>query len=233
MSVKKQRHYFADKGLPSQSYGFSSSHVWMWELDHKESWVLKNWCFWTVVLEKTLESPLDCKEIKPVNPKGNQSWILIGRTESEAQAPILWWPDVKNWLIGKDPDAGKDWKQEDKWMTEDEVVGWHHRLDGHEFWASFNCWWWTGKPGVLQSMGSQRLGCDWATEPNWMMVQVSIHLMFLFTPNSYIETICRLWWYLVVGLWELIRSWVSTYILFLDFLASKTMKNNFLLLVST
>ena len=101
MSVKKQRHYFADKGLPSQSYGFSSSHVWMWELDHKENWVLKNWCFWTVVLEKTLESPLDCKEIKPVNPKGNQSWILIGRTESEAQAPILWRPDVKNWLIGK------------------------------------------------------------------------------------------------------------------------------------
>ena len=98
---------------------FSSSHVWMWELDHKESWGLKNWCFWTVVLEKTLESPLDCKEIQPVNPKGNQSWIFIGRTDAEAEAPILWPPDAKNWLTGKDPDAGKDWKPEEKGTTED------------------------------------------------------------------------------------------------------------------
>ena len=129
--IKKQRHYFANKGPSSQGYGFSSSHVWMWELDCEESWVLKNWCFWAVVLEKTLESPLDCKEIQPVHPKGNQSWIFVGRTDAEAETPILWPPDAKNWLIGKDP--GKDWRQEEKGMTEDEMVGWHHRLDGHEF----------------------------------------------------------------------------------------------------
>ena len=121
--IKKQRHYFADKDPYSQSYGFSSSHVWMWELDHKEGWVLKNWCFWTVVLEKTLESPLDCKEIQPVNPKGNQPWIFIGRTDAEAETPILWPPDEKTWLIGKDPDAGKDWGQKEKGTTEDEMVG--------------------------------------------------------------------------------------------------------------
>ena len=131
--IKKQRHYFADKGLSSQSYGFSSSHVWMWELDYKESWALKNWCFWTVVLEKTLESPLDCKEIKPVNPKGNHSWAFIGRPDAEAETPILWPPDMTSWLIWKDPDAGKDWRQEEKGTTEDEMVGWHHRLNGHEF----------------------------------------------------------------------------------------------------
>ena len=106
--IKKQRHYFANKGLCSQSYGFSSSHVWMWELDYKESWVPKNWCFWTVVLEKTLESPLDCKEIQPVHSKGDQSWVYIGRTDVEAEVPILWPPDAKSWLIWKDPDAGKD-----------------------------------------------------------------------------------------------------------------------------
>ena len=126
--IKKQRHYFADKGPSSQSYGFCSSHVWMWELDHKESWVLKNSCFWAVVLEKTLESPLDCKEIQPVNPKGNQSWIFIGKTDAEAEAPVLWSPDVKSWLIGKDPDIGKDWRPEEKRTTEDKIVGWHHRL---------------------------------------------------------------------------------------------------------
>ena len=114
------------RGLSSQGYGFSSSHVWMWELDHKESWAPKNWCFWTVVLEKTLESPLDCKEIQPVPPKGNQSWLFIGRIDAEAEASILWQPDVKNWVIGKDPDAGRDWGQEEKGMTEDEMVGWHH-----------------------------------------------------------------------------------------------------------
>ena len=131
--IKKQRHYFADKGQSSQSYGFSSSHVWMWELDHKESWSPKNWCFWTVVLEKTLESPLDSKEIQSVHPKGNQSWILIGRTDAEAETPILWPPDAKNWLIGKNPYAEKDWRQEEKETTEDELVGWHHGLNGHEF----------------------------------------------------------------------------------------------------
>ena len=130
--TKKQRHHFANKGLSSQSYGFSSSHVWMWGLDYKESWAPKNWCFWTVVLEKTLESSLNCKEIQPVHSKGNQSWIFIGRTDAEAEAPILWPPDEKNWLIWKDPDAGKDWRQE-KGATEDELIGWHHQLDGHEF----------------------------------------------------------------------------------------------------
>ena len=125
--IKKQRHYFADKGPYSQSYGFSSSYVWMWELDYKESWALKNWCFWTVVLEKTLESPLECKEIKPVNPKGNQSWIFIGRTDAEVEALVLSPPDEKNWLFGKDPDAGKDWRQE-KGATEDEMGGWHLEL---------------------------------------------------------------------------------------------------------
>ena len=112
---------------------FSSSHVWMWELDYKESWVLKNWCFWTIVLEKTLESPLDCKEIQPVHPKGNQSCIFIGRTDAEAETSILWPPDVKYWLIWKEPDAGKDWGQEEKGTTEDETVGWHYSCDGHEF----------------------------------------------------------------------------------------------------
>ena len=128
-----QRHYFANKGPSSQSYGFSSSHVWMWELDYKESWVPKNWCFWTVMLEKTLESTLDCKEIQPVHPKGNQSWIFIGRTVVEAETPVLWPADAKSWLIWKNPDAGKDWRWEEKGMTEDEMAGWHHRLNGREF----------------------------------------------------------------------------------------------------
>ena len=131
--ARSQRYYFVNKGPSSQGCGFSSSHVWMWELDYKESWVLKNWCFWTVVLEKTVESLLDCKEIQPVHPKGDQSWIFIGRTDAEPEAPILWPLDVKNWLIWKDPDTGKDWRQEEKGTTEDEMVGWHHRLNGHEF----------------------------------------------------------------------------------------------------
>ena len=116
-----------------QGYGFSSSHVWMLELDYKESWAPKNWCFWTVVLEKTLESPLDCMEILPVHPKGNQSWIFIGRTDAENEVPTLWPPDAKNWLIGKDPDAGKDWRQEVKGTAEDEIIGFHHLLDRNEF----------------------------------------------------------------------------------------------------
>ena len=115
-----------------KSYAFSSSHIWMWELDHKESWVPKNWCFWTVVLEKTLESPLDCKEIQPVHPKGDQSWVFIGRTDAKAETPMLWPPHAKNWLIWKNPDAGKDWRQE-KGTIEEEMVGWHHQLNGHEF----------------------------------------------------------------------------------------------------
>ena len=112
--INKQRHYFANKGPSRQGYGFSSGHAWMWELDYKESWALKNWCFWSMVLEKTLESPLDCKEIQPVHPKGDQSWIFIGRTDAEAETPILWPPDANSWLIGKDPDAGRDWRQEEK-----------------------------------------------------------------------------------------------------------------------
>ena len=131
--IKKQRHYFANKGPSSQSYDSSSGHIWMWELECKESWKLKNWCFSTVVLKKTLESPLNCKDIQPVHPKGNQSWILIGRIDVEAETLVIWPHDVKNWFIGKDPDAGKDWGQEEKWTTEDEMVGWHHRLYGHEF----------------------------------------------------------------------------------------------------
>ena len=130
--IKKQRHYFTNKDLSSPSYGFSSSHIWMWDLDYKESWVLKNWCFWSVVLAKTLENPLDFKEIQPVNPKGNQSWIFTGRTDVEAETPILWLPDSKNRLIWKDPDAGKDWRQEEKGTTEDEMVGCHHWCNGHE-----------------------------------------------------------------------------------------------------
>ena len=127
-----ERINFVNKGPSSQGYGFSSGHVWMWELDYKESWAPKNWCFWTVVLEKTLESPLDYKEIQPVHPKGDQSWVFISRTDVEAETPILWPPDAKSWLLWKDPDAGKDWGQE-KGMTEDEMVGWHHWLNGHGF----------------------------------------------------------------------------------------------------
>ena len=149
--IKKQRHYLADKGPSSQGYGFASSHVWMWNLDHKENCVPKNWCFWTVVLEKTLESPLDCKEIKPVNPKGNQSWIFIGITDAEAEAPILWLSDAMNWLIGKDPDVRKDWRREEERMTEDEMVGWHHQLDGHELEQA---------PGTGDGQGSLTC-CSW------------------------------------------------------------------------
>ena len=131
--IKKQRHYFASKDLSSQRYGFSGSHVWMWELDYRESWALKNWCFWTVVLEKTLESPLDYKEIKPLNSERNQSWIFIARTDAETETPKLWPPNAKNWLIVKDPNAGKDWRWEEKGTTEDEMVGWQHWPGAQEF----------------------------------------------------------------------------------------------------
>ena len=131
LHIKKQRYHFADKGLYSQSYGFSSSHVRMWGLDHKISWVLKNWWFQIVVLEKTLESPLDCKEIKPVNSKGNQSWIFIGRTDADAL--VLWPSDVNVWLVGKHPDAGKDWRQKEKRVAEDEMVRQHHWFNGNDF----------------------------------------------------------------------------------------------------
>ena len=161
--IRKQRHYFTNKGLSSQGYGFSSSQVYMWELDYKESWVLKNWCFWIVMLEKTLESPLDCKEIKPVNPNGNQPWIFIGRTDADAEAPILWPPDAKSWPLGKDPVAGKDWRQEEKGMTEDEMVEWHHQLDGVTSGAADG----QGSLVSYSPWGSQRVRHDWATELNW------------------------------------------------------------------
>ena len=138
----------------------------MWEWDYKKSGAPKNWCFWTVVLEKTLESPLDCKEIQLVHPKGNQSWIFIGRTDVEAETPILWPPYVKSWLIWKDPDAGKDWSWEEKGTTEDEMAGWHHGLNGR-VWVISRSWWWTGRSRVLQSMRLQKAGHDWVTELNW------------------------------------------------------------------
>ena len=170
--IKKQRYYFANKGPSSQSYGFSRSHAWMWELDYKESWALKNWCFWTVVLQKTLESPLDYKEIKPVHSKGYQSWRFTGRANVEAETPILWLSDAKNWLTGKDPDAGKEWRREEKGM----IRGWEGWMASPTrlTWvrASSRSWWWTGRPGVLQSMGSQRVGRNWATELNiWKHLQ--------------------------------------------------------------
>ena len=132
-SILKSRDYFANKGPSSQGYGFSSGYVWMWELDCEENWALKNWCFWTMVLEKTLKSSLDCKEIQPVHPKGDQSWVFIGRADGEVETPVLWPPHAKSWLIGKDPDARRDWGQEEKGTTEDEMAGWHHWLNRHEF----------------------------------------------------------------------------------------------------
>ena len=154
--IKKQRHHFI-RGPYSQSYGFSSSQVQMWELNHKEGWVLKNWCFRVVVLEKTLESLLDCKEIKPVNPKGNQSWLFAGKTDAEAEAPIFCPPDVKNWLLRKDPDAGRDWRQEEKGTTEDKMVGWHHQLDGPQFEQA---------SGDDEGQGSLERCCPWDSPDN-------------------------------------------------------------------
>ena len=150
-SILKSRHHFVKKGLSSQGYGFSSGHIWIWKLDYNESWAQKNSCFWTVVLEKTLENPLDYKEIQPIHPKGDQSWVFIARTDVEAETPILWPPDAKSWLIWKDPDTGEDWRQEEKGMTEDEMVGWHHQLNGHGFG-------WT--PGVGDGQGGLAC-CVW------------------------------------------------------------------------
>ena len=151
-SILKSRHYFANKGPSSQGCGFSIGHVWMWELDYNESWAPKYWCFWSVVLEKALESPLDCKKIQPVHPKGDQSWVFMGRTNAEAETLVVWPPDVKSWLIWEDPDVGKDWGQEEKGTTEDEMVGWHHRLDGHGFG-------WT--PGVGDGQGGLECCDSW------------------------------------------------------------------------
>ena len=165
-SIFKSRHCFANKGLSSQGYGFSSSHVWMWELDCEETWASKNWCFWTVVLKKTLESPLDCKEIQPVHSKGDQSWVFFGRNDAKAETPVLWPPHAKSWLIGKDwcweglrAGGEGDDRGWDGWMASPTLWTW--------VWVNSESWWWTGKPGVLQFMGSQRVGHNWATELNW------------------------------------------------------------------
>ena len=165
--IKKQRHYFVNKGSSSQGCGFPSGHVWMWELDYKESWAPENWCFWTVVLEKTLESPLDCKEIQPVHPKADQSWVFIGRTDVEAETSVLWPPDMKSQFIWKRPwcwerlkgggeGDGRGW---DGWMASPIQWTW--------VWVGSGIWCWTGRPGVLQLMGSQRVGHDLVTELNW------------------------------------------------------------------
>ena len=163
--IQKQRHSFANKGPSSQSYGFSSSHIWMWELDYKESWEPKNWCFWTVVLEKTLESPLDCKEIQPAHPKGDQSWVFIGRTDVEAGTPILCPPHEKSWLMEKTlmlRRIGAGGEGDNRgwggWMASLAQCTW--------VWVDSRSWWWTGRPGVLQFMGSQRVGHDRVTELN-------------------------------------------------------------------
>ena len=170
--IKKQRHYFANKGPSRQGYGFSSSHVWMWELDCEEGWAPKNWCFWTVVLEKTLESPLDYKEIQPVHPKGDESWVFIGRTDAEAETPILWPPDAKSWLIWKDPDGGKDWSRQEKGTIEDEMVGWHHWLNGHEFEWTLGVG--DGQGGLAcYSPRGGRVRHDWGTELNWTVLQIT------------------------------------------------------------
>ena len=165
--IKKQPHDSANKGPSSQGFGFSSGHAWMWELDHKESWAPKNGCLWTVVMEKTLESPLDCKEIQPVHPQGDQSRVFIGRTDAEAETPILWPPDAKSWLTGKDPDAGSlraggegDDRGWDGWTASPTQWAW--------VWVDSGSWWWTGKPGVLWFVGLQRVRHDWATELNWL-----------------------------------------------------------------
>ena len=146
----------------------------MWVLDYKESLGLKNWCFLTVVLEKTLESPLDCKEIQPVHPKGDQCWVFIGRTDAEAETPVLWPPHVKSWLVGKDPDAGRHWGQEEKGMTEDEMVGMASLTQWTWVWVNSGSWWWKGRPGVLWSMGSQRVRHYWATKLNWSCFRINL-----------------------------------------------------------
>ena len=164
---------------------FSSSYVWTWELDNKKGWALKNWCLWTVVLEKTFESPLDSREIQPVHPKGDQSWVFIERTDAEAETPILWPPDAKNWLIGKDPDDGKDWRQEEKGTTE-EWDGWMASPTQWTWvWASSGKWWRTGRPVMLQSMGLQKVRHNWVTEQQQVRKQKVRELIVLFTCVNY------------------------------------------------
>ena len=181
-SVFKSRDInFACKGPYSQSYGLPSSHVWMCELDYKDVWVPKNRCFWTVVLEKTLHIPLDCKEIKPVKPKRNQPWIFIWSTDAEA--PVIWPPDVKSQLIGKDPDAGKDWRQE-KGMTEDKTVGWHHQLNGDEFEQALGVGDGQGSLACCSPWGGKEL--DTTEQLNWNLVTdgYSHHLQWFWSPRK-------------------------------------------------
>ena len=181
--------------MSSQSYmTFPNSHVWMWELDYKESWA-QNWCFWTAVLEKILASPLDYKEIQPVRPKGNQSWIFTGRIDTEAETPVLWTPDAKSWLLGKDPDAGKDWGQEEKGMTEDKMLGWHHWHNGH---------WFEWTPGVGEGQGGLACcgswGCkeldttEWLnwTELNWAFRVLALSFIVCLSFCSLCLLICKL-----------------------------------------
>ena len=190
--IKKQRHYFANKGLSSQGYSFSSGHVWMWELDYKESWVAKNWCFWTGVLEKTLESPLDCKEIQPVHPNGDQSWVFIGRTDVEAETPILWHVMQradsleKTLMLGKIEGRGEgDNRGWAGWMASPTRWTW--------VWVDSGSWWWTGRPGVLQFMGLQRVGHDWATELNWTDCVGFCHIsMWISHWDTYVPSILNL-----------------------------------------
>ena len=171
--IEKQRHYFGNKGLSSQGYGFSCGHVWMWELDCEEGWALKNWCFWTVVWERRLLRVSWTARISNQSIlKDDQSWVFIGRTDAEAETPVLWPPHAKSWLIGKDPDAGRDWGQEEKGTTDDEL---HHWLDAHEFgWTPGVGNGQTRRPGVLRFMGLQRVGHDWVTELNWTEVNSKI-----------------------------------------------------------
>ena len=153
----------------------------MWELDCEESWAPKNWCFWTVVLEKTLESPLDCKKIQPVHPKGDQSWVFIGRTDAKAETPIFWPPHAKSWFIGKGPDSGRDWGQEEKGMTG--LDGWMASPTQWTWvWVDSGNWWQTERPGVLRFMGSQRVGHDWVTEPNWTECKFPCYSFHTFYP---------------------------------------------------
>ena len=204
----------------------------MWELDDKDGWALKNWCFWTVVLERTLDSSLVCKEVKPVNPKGTQPWIFIGRTD--ADAPILWSPGVTNWLIRKDPDAEKDWKQEEKGMTEDKIVGSCHQLNSYEFASSVRRWR-TGKPGVLQSLGSQRVGWNWATKQvplkmrnvnviimHWHPSLKEDYVLQSYTGNAHIITLIKCKIYICQILKFLRTLKVNTYTNSLSFLHMRT-----------
>ena len=171
LRIQKQRHYFANKGPPSQGYGFSSGHVWMWELDCEESWAPKNWCFWTVVLEKTLESPWDCKEIQPVHSKRDQSWVFFGRNDAKAETPVLCkelthWKRLWCWE-GLGAGAEGDDRGCDGCMASSTWWTW--------VWVNSGSWWWTGRPGVLQIMGSRRVGHDWATELNWTYVLLLLY----------------------------------------------------------